>query len=83
MGRSEHRSDTLSEGTTVTAFQDDRVESIAAVKSANENKLEPVLIHENALDVLAQLLCGELVQNTFLNLSVKSTLFKGLVTVCS
>jgi len=58
VGRSGHRSDTLSEGTIVTAFPDDTVESIAAVKSANENKLEPVLIHENALDVLAHQIAG-------------------------
>ena len=58
VGRSGHRSDSLSEGTIVTAFPDDTVESIAAVKSANENKLEPVLIHENALDVLAHQIAG-------------------------
>ena len=34
---------------------------MAEVKSASENKLEPVLIHENALDALAPLFCSELV----------------------
>jgi ATP-dependent Lhr-like helicase len=61
VGRSGHRSNTLSEGTIVTAFPDDTVESIAAVKSANENKIEPVLIHENALDVLAHQIAGAVI----------------------
>jgi ATP-dependent Lhr-like helicase len=42
----------------VTAYPDDTLESIAAVQSAYENKIEPVLIHEAALDVLAHQVVG-------------------------
>ncbi|RLI41498.1 helicase [Candidatus Bathyarchaeota archaeon] len=58
VGRSGHRLDMFSEGVIVTAFPDDTIESIAAVKSAYKNKIEPVLIHENALDVLAHQIVG-------------------------
>jgi ATP-dependent Lhr-like helicase len=58
VGRSGHRLDMLSKGFIITAFPDDTLESIAAVRSAYENKLEPVLIHEKALDVLAHQVAG-------------------------
>ena len=58
VGRSGHRLDMLSEGVIVTAFPDDTLESIAAVRNAYENRIEPVLIHENALDVLAHQITG-------------------------
>jgi ATP-dependent Lhr-like helicase len=58
VGRSGHRLDMLSEGVIVTAFSDDTLESIAAVKNACENKLEPIVIHENASDVLAHQIVG-------------------------
>ena len=58
VGRSGHRLDMFSEGVIVTAFSDDTLESIAAVESAYKNKIEPVLIHENALDVLAHQIVG-------------------------
>ena len=58
VGRSGHRLDRLSKGILVTAFPDDTLESVAAVKSAYKGKLEPVLIHENALDVLAHQVAG-------------------------
>jgi ATP-dependent Lhr-like helicase len=58
VGRSGHSLDRLSEGVIVTAFPDDTLESMAAVKSAYEGELEPVLIHENALDVLAHQVAG-------------------------
>jgi ATP-dependent Lhr-like helicase len=60
VGRSGHRLDMLSEGVIVTAFPDDTLESIAAVRNASENKLEPVLIHKDALDVLAHQIVGAL-----------------------
>lgn len=60
VGRSGHRLDALSEGVIVTAFPDDTLESVAAARSAYENKLEPGLIHEGALDVLAHQIAGEL-----------------------
>ncbi|MEM2105433.1 MAG: DEAD/DEAH box helicase [Candidatus Bathyarchaeia archaeon] len=58
VGRSGHRLDMLSEGVIVTAFPDDTLESTAAVKNAYANRVEPVLIHEGALDVLAHQVVG-------------------------
>jgi len=58
VGRSGHRLDMLSKGFIITAFPDDTLESIASVRNAYKNKLEPVLIHENALDVLAHQVTG-------------------------
>jgi len=58
VGRSGHRLDMLSEGIIVTAFPDDTLESAAAVKNAHKNKLEPILIHDGALDVLAHQIVG-------------------------
>jgi ATP-dependent Lhr-like helicase len=58
VGRSGHRLDMLSEGIILTAFPDDTLESIAAVSRAYAGKLEPVLVHENALDVLAHQAVG-------------------------
>jgi ATP-dependent Lhr-like helicase len=61
VGRSGHRLDMLSEGVIITAFPDDTLESIAAVRNAKKNRIEPVLIHENALDVLAHQIVGILI----------------------
>ncbi|MEM2106005.1 MAG: DEAD/DEAH box helicase, partial [Candidatus Bathyarchaeia archaeon] len=58
IGRSGHRLDALSKGAIITAFPDDTLESIAAARSAYEGKVEPVLIHECALDVLAHQVAG-------------------------
>jgi ATP-dependent Lhr-like helicase len=58
VGRSGHRLDMLSEGVVVTAFPDDTLESTAAVRNAQESRIEPVLIHEGALDVLAHQIVG-------------------------
>jgi ATP-dependent Lhr-like helicase len=61
VGRSGHRLDMLSEGIIITAFTDDLLESLAAVKSARNSIIEPVLLHENALDVLAHQVAGVLI----------------------
>ncbi len=58
VGRSGHRLDMLSEGVIITAFPDDSLEALAAVRNAYKGKVEPVLIHENALDVLAHQVAG-------------------------
>ncbi|MEM2118532.1 MAG: DEAD/DEAH box helicase, partial [Candidatus Bathyarchaeia archaeon] len=58
VGRSGHRWDTFSKGIIITAFPDDTLESVAAVKNAYESRLEPVAIHEGALDVLAHQVVG-------------------------
>lgn len=60
VGRSGHRLDRLSEGVIITAFPDDCLEALAAVRNAYTGKVEPVLIHENALDVLAHQVAGVL-----------------------
>jgi len=72
VGRSGHRWDALSEGVIVTAFPDDTLESVAAVKNAIESRLEPVLIHEGALDVLAHQIVGILIDKDIV--SVKELL---------
>ncbi len=72
VGRSGHRLDMLSEGVIVSAFPDDTLESIAAVRDAYGNRVEPVLIHENALDVLAHQVVGILIDRG--NVSVEELL---------
>lgn len=62
VGRSGHRLDMFSRGTIITAFPDDTLESIAAVRNAYKGKVEPVLIHECALDVLAHQVAGLLME---------------------
>lgn len=68
VGRSGHRLDMLSEGVIVTAFPDDALESTAAVRNAYANRVEPVLIHEGALDVLAHQVVGLLMDKQFLTI---------------
>lgn len=58
VGRSGHSLKRLSEDIIVTVFPDDTLESIAAVRNAVAGRIESVLIHENALDVLAHQVAG-------------------------
>jgi ATP-dependent helicase Lhr and Lhr-like helicase len=58
VGRSGHSLERLSEGVIVTAYPDDTLESMAAVANAEKNKIEPVIFHKNALDVLAHQIAG-------------------------
>ena len=69
VGRSGHSLERLSEGVIVTVYPDDTLESIAAVKNAIANKLEPVLFHENALDVLAHQTAGILMDKQSISLN--------------
>jgi ATP-dependent Lhr-like helicase len=69
VGRSGHRLDMLSEGVIVTVFPDDTLEAMAAIKNAQGNKIEPVLFHENALDVLAHQIVGVLMERETATLS--------------
>lgn len=62
VGRSGHRLDMLSEGVVITVFPDDTLEAMAAVKNARDNRIEPVVFHENALDVLAHQIVGILME---------------------
>jgi ATP-dependent Lhr-like helicase len=48
----------VSEGVIITAFPDDTLEAVTAVKRAYKGHLEPLLIHEGALDVLAHQIVG-------------------------
>jgi ATP-dependent Lhr-like helicase len=69
VGRSGHRLDMLSEGVVITVFPDDTLEAMAAVKNARGNKIEPVLFHENALDVLAHQIVGVLMERETVTVS--------------
>jgi ATP-dependent Lhr-like helicase len=76
VGRSGHSLDRFSEGVIVTAYPDDTLESIAAVRSAYESKIEPVLIHEGALDVLAHQVVGLLMDKGEVKLDEALALFR-------
>jgi ATP-dependent Lhr-like helicase len=64
VGRSGHSLDRLSEGEIITVYPDDTLESVAAVRNAAANLVEPVRLHENALDVLAHQIAGILMDRT-------------------
>jgi ATP-dependent helicase Lhr and Lhr-like helicase len=68
VGRSGHSLERLSEGIIITVYSDDTLESVAAVENAEANKIEPVLFHENALDVLAHQIAGILMDKETLAL---------------
>jgi ATP-dependent Lhr-like helicase len=67
VGRSGHSLERLSKGVIVTAFPDDTLESMAAVANAKANKVEPVIFHKNALDVLAHQIAGILMDKQTIN----------------
>lgn len=58
VGRSGHKLNLISKGILVTAFSDDVLEAVAAIQLAKKGQLEPITIHDNALDVLAHQLVG-------------------------
>jgi len=58
VGRSGHKLDLISKGVIVTAFPDDTLEALTAIKRAYKGLLEPLLVHEGALDVLAHQIVG-------------------------
>ncbi len=58
VGRSGHRMDRTSEGTVITAYSEDTLESAAVIARASRRELEPTKLHENALDVLAHQIAG-------------------------
>ncbi len=76
VGRSGHRLDMLSEGVIVTAFPDDTLESLAAVRNAYDNKIEPVLIHDGALDVLGHQIVGLLMDKDTMKLDEMLTILR-------
>jgi ATP-dependent Lhr-like helicase len=58
VGRSGHRLGRESEGTIITVYPDDTLEALASVKNALGGRIEPVAMHEGALDVLAHQVAG-------------------------
>jgi ATP-dependent Lhr-like helicase len=58
VGRSGHKLGKASKGAIITAFSDDALEAVAAVRMAYRNLLEPIRFHEGALDVLAHQVAG-------------------------
>ncbi len=69
VGRSGHTVERLSEGIILTVYPDDTLESVAAIEKAQENHIEPVLFHENALDVLAHQIAGILMDKETIRLT--------------
>jgi ATP-dependent Lhr-like helicase len=60
VGRSGHSLNRASEGTIITVYPDDTLEALASIKNAKSNLIEPVQMHENALDVLSHQIAGVL-----------------------
>lgn len=58
IGRSEHRLRGVANGVIIGASVDDILESAVIARNAKEERLEPTIIHENALDVLAHQIVG-------------------------
>jgi ATP-dependent Lhr-like helicase len=63
VGRSGHRLDKVSEGAIVAVSAEDILESIAAVQKAQAGSVEPIKIHEGALDVLAHQITGMVLES--------------------
>ncbi len=58
VGRSGHRLGRESEGIIITVYPDDMLEALASVKNAKAGLVEPVVVHVEALDVLAHQIAG-------------------------
>jgi ATP-dependent Lhr-like helicase len=58
IGRSEHRLRGVAKGLIIASSVDDVLESAVIARNAKNEKLEPTVIHENALDVLAHQIAG-------------------------
>ncbi len=76
VGRSGHNLEMVSEGVILTAFADDTLESIASVRDAQRGLIEPVKLHENALDVLAHQIVGVIMDNGVTRLEELTNLLK-------
>ena len=63
VGRSGHRLDRVSEGEIMAVSTEDIVESVAAIRKAEEKSIEPVRIHEEALDVLVHQIAGIILES--------------------
>jgi ATP-dependent Lhr-like helicase len=69
VGRSGHRLDRTSQGIILTVYPDDALEALAAIKNAQDNRIEPVPMHEGALDVLAHQIAGLLMDEQTVKLA--------------
>lgn len=63
VGRSGHALHRTSEGTLIAVSAEDALESMACVEQARRKRLEPVVVHNGALDVLAHQICGILLDS--------------------
>ena len=63
VGRSGHSLERVSEGEIMAVSTEDILESVAAIQKAGEKQIEPVKIHEGALDVLAHQVAGIILES--------------------
>ncbi|HYB67521.1 MAG TPA: DEAD/DEAH box helicase [Candidatus Acidoferrales bacterium] len=63
VGRSGHRLDRVSEGEIMAVSTEDILESVAAIQKALEKSVEPITMHEKALDVLAHQIAGIILES--------------------
>jgi ATP-dependent Lhr-like helicase len=63
VGRSGHSLDRVSEGEIMAVSTEDILESIAAIQKAEEKSIEPVKIHDGALDALAHQIAGIILES--------------------
>ena len=58
VGRAGHKLSKLSRGILITAYGEDALESMVIARKAKVNEIEPIIPHENPLDVLAHQITG-------------------------
>ncbi len=63
VGRSGHTLHRTSEGTLIAVSAEDVLESVACVEQAKMKRLEPVVVHDGAMDVLAHQIAGILMDS--------------------
>ncbi len=63
VGRAGHQLNTVSRGTIFATGFDDLLESLVIARKAKANEIEPVVLHENAGDVLANQVAAIAVEN--------------------
>lgn len=63
VGRSGHALHRTSEGTLLGVSAEDVLESVACVENAKKKRLEPVVVHNGAMDVLAHQVAGILMDS--------------------
>lgn len=74
VGRSGHQLGRESQGTILTVYPDDTLEALAAIKNAKTKRIESVLMHEGALDVLAHQTAGLLMDQQVITVTELSRL---------